>query len=437
MENEDNLNPEELRELKTQYNKAKDILEKINSLSIRYDAAYKAFETRSIDVEKVATDVREKAVLIENSKDESAKLVTEIKGNLENIQLSISQIEAAAIKFEGIKGRIEGKEPEMDALLLTAKGLRDDINKAKNSAQQKLTDIDALFVQVQAKITQMQKAHESFVGVHAKITDSNTGLQAILDQSVDLQKQSNSTFAEIKSFHEQSKKYLEQAEVNKTETDKIKTAAQESLLQINLNRDEVKKITALITDTGFEHAFQKREKMLRWSSVVWLIILLLSIGGLVYMLYVLFNGYFDDLNKIPEASVILFRFTLTSPLIITIAIAVREYGNERSLNEKYAFKAAMAAVIRNHTKFLIEVDEVAGNENAQFIREALGGIYDEPYETGIKAKEIRQDLKIALEKNDIRGKTGVAKILDEAKELRSLFPDETIKAIIDLVAKLK
>jgi hypothetical protein len=90
----------------------------------------------------------------------------------------------------------------------------------------------------------MQGAYDSFTALRARITEPNTGLQAILDQSVELQKQSNASFAEIKSFHEQSKQLLEQKKEDKIETDKIKIEVQYALEKINLEKEELEKITA-------------------------------------------------------------------------------------------------------------------------------------------------------------------------------------------------
>jgi predicted nucleic acid-binding Zn-ribbon protein len=429
------LTDEEIRNIKTQYNKAKDILEKINTLSLRYDVAFKSLDTRNQDLERISVDSKERFTTIENLKTEAFSSASEIKSSLEKTQISIDQINDGLQKFENIKGKIESRNGEIDNLVVTANSLKSDIENVKTTAQAKLTEISNQFTQIQDKITKMQEAYNSFVAIHTRITEPKTGLQAILDQSVELQKQANLTFSDIKSFHEQSKKLFEQIKINKSETDKIKLEAKKVLEEINLDQEEVKKITALITDTGFEYAFQKREKILRWSSLVWLIILLASIGGLVWMLYVLFGDFFKDSNRaIPESAVIIFRFALTSPLLFMIGIAIKQYGDERNLNEKYAFKASIAAVIRNHSKFLIEIKDRSGEEIAGFVRETLCNVYSEPYEKGINPKEIQKDLKSALNKKDSNIK--LDEIISSTKELKDLIPDNDIlKNVLKLFSK--
>ena len=69
------LTDEELRQIKTQYNKAKDLLEKIISLNVRYDAAFKAFEIRNTD--EIKELIRQKAL---NSKQGDSSWLSKIKG---------------------------------------------------------------------------------------------------------------------------------------------------------------------------------------------------------------------------------------------------------------------------------------------------------------------------------------------------------------------
>ena len=71
---------------------------------------------------------------VENAKNDSATFVAEIKSNLEKTQTSISQIDEGLRKFENIKGKIEGKDGEIEVLVQTANNLRTDIETAKTTA---------------------------------------------------------------------------------------------------------------------------------------------------------------------------------------------------------------------------------------------------------------------------------------------------------------
>ena len=436
------LSPDELRSIKSQYNKAKDILEKVSALQVKFEATQATLAPKQIEIEKISNDARERLGTIENAKNDSATFVAEIKSNLEKTQTSISQIDEGLRKFENIKGKIEGKEGEIEALVQTANNLRTDIETAKTTATQRLAKIDELLGQVQEKITQIQTAYNNFVAVNAKITDQNTGLGAVLAQVQDLQKKATSVSTEIQSFRDQSQKYLLEIEGNKKKSEQLRDDIQKSLDIATEKRTEVEKIADLITDTGFANSFQKRAKLLRRNSYIWLAVFLLGIIGLAIFLYFVFDVK-DILShnggEIPKWESLLYRLTLTSPLLFLIAFAIRRYGNERELEEKYSFKATVAEVMRNHADFLIQKIKEKGTDGdtITFIRKTIERLYSEPYEKAIDWKKIKNEKeKVELLNGSKKEKT--ENFLSFTKELKELVPDENLlKSISDLFLKIK
>ncbi|GEM_PF-2787956 len=431
--NSQNITQQELQELRNQYKKAKNLLDEINTLSVRYDAAFKAVETRNIDIEKISNDSRERLVVIENIKEKVNTYLSEIKNNVEQARPNVEKIDEFLQKIENIKGKIEGRNSEVEALVSTAASFKGDVENIKTKSQQSLAEIEKQFVEIQNKISQIQKAYEDFVAVNAKINDTNNGLQAILNQSVDLQKQSNALLVEIKSFRDQSAKLVEDIKQVKDTVLKMKDESEQGLKEINTNKSEVEKITALITDTGFANSFQKREKLLRISSLIWLGVFVLGIILLSIMLFILFHR-----DSHPGIETTLYRLTLTSPLLFLVGLAAKQYSHERKLNEKYASKAVIAAVIRNHTKFLLEdVVNVSVKSKlpetkvdiVKFISDNLCLLYQSPYEEVANAKE-------KLDKS--RNKKDGTDFLEEVKTLQDLLPDsETFKKVLDLIVKMK
>lgn len=438
------FSPEELRALKTQYNKAKDILEKVATLQVRFEAAEATLAPKQIEIEKISNDARERLGTIENAKNDSATFVAEIKSNLEKVQSSISQIDDGLRKFENIKGKIEGREGEIELLVQTANGLRADIEAAKTTASQRLTKIDELLGQVQDKITQIQNAYNEFVAVNAKITDQNTGLGAVLAQVQDLQKKATSVFAEIQSFRDQSQKYLSEIEGNKKKSEQLRDDIQKNLDIATEKRTEVEKIADLITDTGFANSFQNRAKLLRRNGYIWLVIFLLGIVGLAVFLYFVFDVkeiLLSNGGEIPRWESLLYRLTLTSPLLFLIAFAIRRYGNERELEEKYSFKATVAEVMRNHADFLIQKIKEKGTDGdtITFIRRTIERLYSEPHEKAIDWKRIKKEKeKVELLNRNTEKEEQTASFLSFTKEIKELVPDQQLlKSISDLFLKIK
>ncbi len=427
------LSPEELRNLKSQYNKTKDLLEKISALHVKFESAQAALGVSQNEIEKVSNDVRERFSTIENAKNDSATFIAEIKSNLEKTQSSISSIDEGLRKFENIKGKIEGREGEIEVLVSTANGLKNDIEAAKATAQQRLFDIDGLLVQVQDKISQMQKAYENFVAVQGKITDEKTGLESILAQSKDLQQKSNEVFTEIKSFRDESKKYLNEIQGDKDASGKLREEIEQNLRTAEIKRSEVERVTDLITDTGFANSFQKRERVLRINAYIWLGIFFISIAALALLLY----KFFGNLQTIPELEILFYRFTLTSPLLFLIGFAIRRYGNERSLEERYAFKATIAVVMRNHADFLIEKTKETDADTGAFLRRTIGNLYHEPYKKSVDIKKINKELQ-SLSGKDESKKVKSTDFFEEVKELKTLIPDDALlKSLVDLLLKFK
>jgi uncharacterized coiled-coil DUF342 family protein len=432
-----NFSQEQWTEMKSRYNKAKDLLQKVADLHIKFETAQVNLKSTQTEIEKVSTEAKEKFTTIENAKNDSTTFVTEIKGHLEKVQSSIVLLNESLAKFEGIKGKIEGKDGEIENLVSTANSLKADIEKTKADALQRLNDISGLFTQVQEKITEMQNAYETFIGIREKILDGKTGLEAILNQAQNLNTQSQKVFTEITDYRDKSKTYLEEIEKNKNSSDIFTNEIGENLSKSKDKLSEVEKITGLIADTGLANSFQKREKMLRWSSGIWLGILVLAVGGLATFLYFLFKNYFNGATTIPEIPVLILRITLTSPLLFIIGIATHNYGKERDLNEKYAFKATIAEVMRSHADFLVETSQKTNEENTMFIRDTIKSLYSEPFETALDMKKVNKELRNILDK-DTDKKFKVTDIVNKVKELKELVPDEVLlKNIVDILIKFK
>lgn len=437
-----NLSSEELRNIKSQYNKAKDVLEKISALQVKFEATQATLVPKQNEIEKISNDARERFGTIENAKNDSATFVVEIKSNLEKAQSSITQIDEGLRKFENIKGKIEGREGEIESLVQTANNLRTDIETAKTTATQQLGKINELLGQVQEKITQIQNAYNEFVAVNAKITDQNTGLGAVLAQVQDLQKKATAVFTEIQSFRDQSQKHLSEIEGDKKKSEQLRDDIQKNLDIATEKRSEVEKIADLITDTGFANSFQNRAKLLRGNSYIWLAIFSLGIVALSILLYFIFdvkeilshNG-----GEIPKWESLFYRLTLTSPLLFLIAFAIRRYGSERDLEEKYSFKATVAEVMRNHADFLIQKikEKSSDGETTTFIRKTIEKLYSEPYEKSIDWKKIKKE-KDKIELLNGGNNKETESFLSFAKELKELVPDENLlKGITDLFLKIK
>ncbi|MEK7194846.1 MAG: hypothetical protein AAB667_01165 [Patescibacteria group bacterium] len=424
---------ESLRELKSRYNRAKELLEKIDALHVKFESAQSKLDIEQGGIERISNDAKTRFDTIENTKNESATLLGEIKSNLEKTQTTIAQMEEGVLKLENLKGKLEGREGEINTLASTASGLIKDIESSKTSAQQRLVSIEDLFGQVQEKIAQMQSAYESFAITQAKISDGNTGLQAILNQSQDLQKKSSEVFTEIKSFRDEAKATLDKIQDNEKASDSLKSEIENHLKTATDKQEQVAKLSELLTAYAFSNKFGKRRKTLSGTAWVWFSLFISGIIALTLLLKYLFidTQTIEGILKIPEFNVIAYRLTLTSPLLFLIAFAMRQYGNERSLEERYAFKEVVATVMPSHIDQIIAKEDDTELETRDFVRKTLTDLYVEPFEDKKVDKQNTGKDKDSISKDVIGSVIDIAKRLKEA----GVSSDDALGKIVEVLLK--
>lgn len=424
--NQENLK-EEIEKIRVDYNKAKELLNNAQKISQLFEELKTKTEAASNDIILSSENIKPKKQEIDEIRNEAQNRLNEISSNLEKVKANIVSMQDSYVQFSEIKGNIIGRSGEIENLLKNATSLKDDIENIKNESQKVLESIKNSFADVQEKVQEMQAAYESFLQIKGKIDDENTGLKAAFDSVQNFKTKSETIYKEIQSYRDESKQSLESIKKNKDESEGFKNEIHINLERSQKSIDEINKITDLITDTGFANAFQKRAKKLFIGYCVWGGVLIFSVIGLVILLYI----YFHNQNgEIPKFEYLIYRFTLSSPLLFLIGFAVSQYSKERALNEKYEFKAITATVIRNHIKFLIDSYQKNNDSINNFSVNIFEKIYNEPYNNDGKLekriKELENYLK-RLKKSEInKNLIDLKDVANSVKELKTLIPDETL-----------
>lgn len=292
----------------------------------------------------------------------------------------------------------------------------------------------------------MQSAYEKFLEIKWKIEDEETWLKAVFSDIQNMQKKSIILNKDIQSFRDDSNSLLEDIKSNKESSDSLKLQIESTFKTskdtTNANIEEIKKITALITDTGFANSFHTQSKKLNKSLIFWWLVIILSLVGLSFLLYKLFTDTANNETNLLSLEIwmILYRLSLTSPLLFLIGFSMNQYGRVSNLNNKYQFKATIASSISHHIIFL--KDEFDNEVNIwEFAKEIFTKIYKEPYKINDdkKIKNIQEKLD-NLSKNTKELKKqdfDIDKILKSTKELKDLFPNEAILTkVIEFLNKL-
>lgn len=429
--NNQNITPEDIKNIREEYKKVKRILTNIKALGNEYEKLNNLLKDENTGVEAIYNKVVSKQKEIETLKEKSQIRLTEIEDNLKKVKGNIDEMQTAYNEFSEIKGKVSEKSKEINGIKDTAENLKKDIERIKVDAQKTLDQTRVLLQDMQKKIKEMEGAYKDFLTIKSKIDDKKTGLQVIMDQVQVTNSKSSEVYEKIQTYRDESAKLVSNIKDNLDNSNKIKEDIVKTKGIVDERKIEIEEVTGRIVATGFASSFQRRAKSLWKSSIFWAIILFLGVIGLAILLYVFFN----DQEGVPKVSFVIYRLSLSSPLLFLIGFAVKQYSRDREYNEKYAFKFSIATVIRNHIDFLLKIFPEYKKEIMFFCKSSMEMLYKEPYEIQKdickKINNIEKEVK-AFNKNDNKDK----QLFGYVEEIKKLFPDsEDLKKLYNLLPK--
>lgn len=444
--NEDEIKQltEQLKIAKSEYTKAKKILDNIESLEIRFQKASVLIESTQSKLEQNQTESEQSAQKSKDMFEEIKTIRTDISGYLDAAKNTIDELQQLKEKASELKGTLTGQEGEISTILKNSRTFASDIDRLKATAQSSLDKTSELFVDFQKKISEMQTAHSDFLIIKAKIDDKDTGLKTALDYVLLTQKQTAETVKNIEVFKQKATADL--AQINQIKEDSLinNSSIKDVLSFVNEKKIEVEQISGLVIDGSFAETFEKRKREIDkglnegWGS--WKSILLCSVTALVVAVLLPFSSQFGDalnFNSLKGIDGAMTRFFYTSPLIFLVIFSAIQYSKERTFLEKYAFKAASAAAIRNHLQFLIDRFEKNGTKEIMaFSVETFKSIYSEPFKEDTKIKEVTEEKKRKGLKDNL---DYVSKdMVQQLVKLKDTIPDEIVfKQVIDFLVSLR
>ncbi len=420
----------EIEQIRKDYASAKNILNSITQFNETFQKLRDLLNNSESGIQANYNSTKTQKEQIETFFTQAQNQAQDISTNLQKVKVNIESMQTAYNEFSEIKGKVSGAAGEIEALLTTTRGLRDDILNTKKDSIDTLESIKKTYQTVAENITNMQTAYQEFLQINSKLEDEKTGLKAVFDSVQSLNTQSSKLFSEIKTLRDNSKTSLTDIENNKVRTDQLKSEIQSNFDFTERKKVEIEKATGLIIDTSFAETFKRRQDEIEtglhsWYS--WKYIFLASIAILIFLVVAPFIPNFLDFGTKIWYELFLTRIFYTSPVLFLIAFSAVQYSKERDLAEKYAFKASSSAAIRSHIDYLTEKFDVKNDEIIKnFARDTFSTIYKEPYastsdiEKRLKELEKRQNLE---NKNDL---IDINKIINSVKELKELLPEKTL-----------
>lgn len=432
---------QDLKNAKAEYVKAKKVLDNIQSLEIRYQKAAELIDSVKTTIESRQVEIDKNAQSIKVTNDEIKNVRTEISTYLESADNNIKELQTLVTRAAELKGIIEGRDGEIEALLKSARVYSADIEKLKVSAQENLDKSDVLMKNFQTKVAEMQKAHDEFLLIQAKIEDKNTGLKAALEYVQKTKTQSEQTLTEIQSLKATASEEVVQIEKFRKQTEADAQKVGETLEYANERKSQVEKVSGLVIDGSFAETFERRKREIdkglndNWFS--WRNILLGSVVLLIAAVLLPFSTLTSDWFSFGELKGWEGFFTrafYTFPLIFLAFFSAAQYSKERQFLERYAFKAASAAAVRNHIEFLRERFP-SDKSIAKFAINVFNSIYSEPFKIDKEKVEKNQTNIFKNFKGNSKEKVD---LLKSVESLYEIVPDEAaVKQIIEVITDLK
>lgn len=426
-----------LQQAKDEYQKAKNTLDKITALDSRYAEASTFLDNAQLKLKTLQQEADQNNLSIRNTNENIKSIRADIVSYLESASNNIKDLQALSERASELKGKIEGRSDEIDALLKSARTYFTDIEKIKNTSQATHDKTVALFDDFQSKVNEMQSAHASFLQIRAKIEDKDEGLNAVLAIVEEAQGQAETLLGEIKALKATATEEAKQiTELKRVSTEKASEIAQ-SLAYVNETKSQVERISGIVIDEGFADTFERRKKEIdddlrgnfSWRNIMLASVVLLVVA--VLLPFTTFLGEIFSFGNLIGAHGFFVRFFYTSPFIFLILFSAVQYSRERQFLERYAFKSASAAAARNHIDYLIKnfgAKDVSVNVFAVGI---FKSIYSEPF-------TIETTKKSWFKRNDQEKNSSTQNLVDLIAELQTIIPDETIiKQILELVSKSK
>ena len=422
--------------MKEAHENAQELLQKIEDYFNQAEQLNDKITDEETGLQAILDSAQELESNINTAKSSADAELQKIVDALASVQSNIEEMETSYKTFTELNDKITDEETGLQAILDSAQELESNINTAKSSADAELQKIVDALASVQSNIEEMETSYKTFTELNDKITDEETGLQAILDQSSELKKEIISVKSNAERIYKEILSLRDNAAERVKDIDNYKTNANNTAQEIQAKYDESvefeKKIQEIF-DIGAKGAhanyFVERRNQLRKMCIIWMIIALLMLSATVLLARCFIVPLSDRVTKDGvfdlNLSVLLLRLSVLTPTAFGLVYALKQYSQERRLHEKYAFKAISTYSLETSLKTLTRTtgalnDPSRDKKIVDLAVRSFSSIYQEPVENKKESWSFgagNKLLKLTAETNQTVGKIyqEVDQLADQAK----------------------
>ena len=259
------------------------------------------------------------------------------------------------------------KKTELENALKSSKEIEDFSKKISNTS-----------IEIAGYVSASQTNSNNIAETNTRITN----LETTLNNNI---KQYQEDFTEIKEQNEDSLKNAEKAE-------KI-------MEEILAKEKEINRLLGQANDGSLGAKFHERQEKIQNYSYIFMALVIVALGATSWWTFRVFKTYI-----VQDWMTFGMNMIRTFPAWFLVWWLIGRYTSERKLQEEYAFKAAVAMSMRNHSELLNDSDKGNQEERATrqiMLQRALENIYKNPNskEKGltISSKSVNDSLKQLIE----------------------------------------
>jgi predicted nucleic acid-binding Zn-ribbon protein len=308
-------------------------------------------------------------------------------------------------QFVPLKSKITDPETGFRKKIKDFNSLSKQLDKIESSCNKKYDEVEQTISNFKNSVSQLRPIDVAIRKLHESSVKNKTDSDAILTRLISIEKRAAELRKAIGQIKSESQAHLVSIENLKNEG---KVKVDDIGANLKLSRETLAKIQEvynIAAETGLSGEFENRRNNLKsdlskWENRIFYISLTLLVSFLVLFILQLIqlNWKIADLKWSFYARLLVF-----SPIIYYLFFCATQYSKVNKLYDKYSFKTTMAMSIKHHIDLLIKqqlfVDNTRIDKVLDFVLEAFGKIYNEPYsDEDYKMKLKLSSIEVDLEK---------------------------------------
>jgi len=317
------------------------------------------------------------AVLLVEGKSHSTELGDFFKTAKENaaaVQGVRAELDSAAL---AATAEFSSRKTTADAELATIQSVGKQVKEFESDAKAKLQDVTDARATIKVQMT--------------GITEFYGEIESHREQMTNAGKAAQSQLTELRESSEKSVAALRER------TDKVVHTNESLIGRIN---DHLRKAIGVSMFTSFD----TRRRHITTASLVWGVLLLLSVGGTIWFA-LWFVAHLAELAKSDiHPALVYARLVIVAPLAFLVAFTAKRYSSERRAEEEYAFKSAISVSLDSYRDLIARMKKEG--DDTTFVERLVLEIFDNP------AKRLYAVPPTTVEKDGLDGLNLVKELVD-------------------------